>query len=353
MIQLKDNEIYRAELAKVSLACPDMTMLGGHSVLVTGATGLIGSAIVDLLSFLNETLDLKIRIYAAGRKIEKLTVRFDEPTHFLNYVEYDADRGLRFDQPVDYIIHAASNAQPGLYVSQPVETMVANFCGVRDLLEFAKNNQVKRVLYVSSSEVYGQKQEIGAFGENDYGHIDITNVRSSYAMSKRASETLCRAYWHEYHIDTVMVRPGHIYGPTAPTGDNRVVAQFAEMASRGEDLVMKSKGLQLRSYCHSLDCASAILMVLLKGASGESYNISNKHSVITIRQMAEMLAEKSQVSLRFDCPTSEEQMAFNPMNNSSLNAEKLESLGWVGCMDAESGLGEYVEILKEVAGRKV
>ena len=109
---------------------------------------------------------------------------------------------------------------------------------------------------------------------------------------------------------------------------------------------MKSAGTQLRSYCYCVDCASAILQILLYGRNGEAYNISNSSSVITIRRMAEILADAGNVQLLFEIPSAAEKAAFNPMDNSSLTSEKLESLGWKGLFTAEEGLSHTVNILK-------
>lgn len=112
--------------------------------------------------------------------------------------------------------------------------------------------------------------------------------------------------------------------------------------------MLKSEGRQIRSYCYSLDCASAILSVLTSGVDGEAYNISNKESIINIRQMSMCLAEAGEVELLFENPSKTEMTAFNPMDNSSLDSTKLESLGWKGIFGAKDGLEHTVRILKEI-----
>ena len=178
--------------------------------------------------------------------------------------------------------------------------------------------------------------------------MDILAVRSAYPMGKRAAETLCVGYASQYGVDVSIVRPGHIYGPTAQNSDNRVSSAFARQAAKGENIVMKSAGTQMRSYCHCIDCATATLAVLTRGQSGQAYNISNKNSIITIRQMAEMIARHASVELIMDLPSDAEKAAFNPMDNSSLNSEKLESLGWQGQFDAETGFDHTIRTLKEL-----
>jgi nucleoside-diphosphate-sugar epimerase len=233
-------------------------------------------------------------------------------------------------------------------VKEPVETMLSNFVGMKYLLDYTKERQVRRILYISSSEVYGQKETNKPSKTDDYGWIDILNSRSSYSIGKCATETLCISYYDEYGIDSVIIRPGHIYGPTALESDNRVSSVWAYSVARGQTIVMKSDGSQIRSYCYCLDSASAILKVLLKGESVKAYNISNPKSIITVRDMAEILAESADVELRLEMPTEEEKKGFNPMSNSSLDSTELLALGWRGLFDAKRGLSHTVEIIKEM-----
>ena len=244
------------------------------------------------------------------------------------------------------MIHAASNAHPSAYVSEPVETILGNIIGLNNLLSAAVKSGAKKVLYFSSSEIYGEKNNNDLYHEKDYGFVDILNSRSCYPSSKRASETLCVSYGQEYNIDTVIVRPGHIYGPTSGPWDSRAAAQFARFAANGENIVMKSEGLQLRSYMHALDCASAVITVLINGESGEAYNISNPRSVVTLREMAEELAKAGNVEIIFENPTDTERKGYNMMSNSALDSSKLEALGWEGVFDMKEGAEQTIRTLR-------
>lgn len=238
----------------------------------------------------------------------------------------------------DYVIHGAGNANPSAYASDPVGTMRGHIVGTNTMLSLAVRASAKRFLYISSSEVYGIKNDRCPFRENDYGYVDIQNPRAAYPCAKRAAETLCAAYREQYGVDTVTVRPGHIYGPPARDEDDRAIAQFLRCAVKGENIVMKSAGTQLRSYCLSLDCASAILTALINGAAGEAYNISNSASVVTIRDVAETIAEITGIRVVFEDPSLQELKGYNLMENSSLDASKLEALGWKACFGLKEGL---------------
>ena len=338
-------ETYARDMGEV-LERLDLKELYGSSVLVTGGLGLICSAVVDLLIASNQRDSANVQIYVADINEAFYSVRYGEYP-CVHYVRYDATKPLDFDFDVDYIIHGAGLASPELYVTKPVETMLSNFNGVLNLLEYAKAHGVRRMLYISSSEVYGQKETADAFEETKFGSIDVNAIRSSYSEAKRASEVLCKSYSSEYGVDTVMVRPGHIYGPTASPRDKRISSEFAYLAARGEKLEMKSLGLQKRSYVYCLDCASAILVALLKGQMGESYNIGHDE-VTSIRQMAGMLAEAGGVELIINQPTEEDLKRFNPMDNSSLQNEKIKAIGYRDTFSVKEGLEHTVAVLKEL-----
>ena len=348
---LYDQELWISDIDQVMDVLPELDQLTGKSVMITGAAGLICSAVVDILFRYNDTHEGKIQILAAGRWLEEMTVRFGDQVRRpdFTFVVYDASKtDNQLDVHADYIIHGASNAFPGLIVKEPVETMLGNFLGIKYLLDYAKEQNTKRVLYISSSEVYGKKEGSEPYKEGQYGFIDQLNPRNSYSVGKRAAETLCVSYADEYGVESVIVRPGHIYGPTASPHDNRVSSAWAYQAARGEDLVMKSDGAQIRSYCYCLDCASAILKVLLSGENCKAYNISNPGSIISIRQMAEILADKGRVRLLSEAATQEEKAGFNPMSNSSLDSTGLLKIGWKGMFDAETGFSHTVTLLKNI-----
>lgn len=348
---LYGNKQWISDIDRVSAVLPELKNLSGKSILITGAAGLICSSIVDILLRWNDINKSTIQIYAAGRWLEEMTNRFGDLVSRpdFHFVIYDAGRtDNELQCHADYIIHGASNAHPALVMKEPVETMMSNFLGMKFLLDYAKNEGAKRVLYISSSEVYGNKPGDQPYKEGEYGYIDLLNARNSYSVGKRAAETLCVSYAAEYGVESVIVRPGHIYGPTASPFDNRVSSAWAYQAARGEEIIMKSDGSQLRSYCYCLDCASAILKVLLKGENCCAYNISNPESIINIRKLGEILAEAGGVPLKMESASDDEKKSFNPMSNSSLESESLLDLGWHGYFDAKEGLFHTVSILKDI-----
>lgn len=349
-MRLLENNLWIADLDETAASLPELKELAGSRVLITGCSGLIGSAVMDLMIRWNAAHYQKILLFAAGRSTERIMSRFApfQNEAWFRAVSYDAVAPQNaLPSSCDFIIHGAGNASPEKIVKEPVETMVSNFWGLRNLLDHACRQKAHRLLFISSSEVYGKKAGILPYQEREYGYIDLLIPRNSYSVGKRAAETLCASYADEYGVDSVIVRPGHIYGPTASETDRRVSSAWAFAAAGGKDIVMKSDGSQLRSYCYCPDCASAILKVLLRGERVHAYNISNPASVISIRHMAEILAETAGVQLIMEEPDEQEKKAFNPMPNSSLDSTALLHLGWKGLFDARRGFSHTVQILRE------
>ena len=349
---LTKSDLYKEDINKIitSFDINNFTILRNKKLFITGCNGLICSAFVDLLWVLNKVHNLNISIYLASRNIEKTKKRFHFSTEKnIILVPYDATAPFSNNFNCDYYILGASNASPDLFIQEPVQTMTSNLFGLQEILNSTIRKNSK-ILYISSSEVYGQITKNTPLKEYDYGFMDILNPRSSYGMSKRAAETICSSYATQYASNIVIARPGHIYGPTANKNDKRVSSSFLFDAAKGKNLILKSKGEQIRSYTYCLDCASALLFILIYGKSCEAYNISNPLSICTIADMASYYAKYSGTQLSFDLPTLNETKEFNPMINSSLDSCKLESLGWKPFFSKEEGFEHSIRIIKELEG---
>ncbi len=348
MAEMIYDEKYEADIEKVLPYIPDLQKLFYKTILITGAAGMICSSIADILFYLNEKKQAGITICLAGRSRERMAQRFAAYKEGRDYtfVFFEAASNQELDVRADYVIHGASNANPAVFTAEPVETILGNINGTKTVLDAAAKYHAARVLYISSSEVYGNRGGREAHIESEYGSVDILNPRACYPSAKRLAETLCVSYQAEFGVDTVIVRPGHIYGPTITAGDTRASAQFSRNAARHENIVMKSAGLQLRSYCYTLDCASAILTILLRGERGEAYNISGEGCLATIREMAEALAEAGGVQIEYEQASDAEIKGYNLMSNSSLNGEKLKNLGWMPAFSLQEGAERTLALLR-------
>ena len=317
---------YKDDLIKVASLDLPWEKLEGCNILVTGATGLIGSCLVEAL------LSRKgghYQVYASGRNEERAKRRFSDFKNCSNFhfFRYDVTEPLQSDIEFHYIIDAASNASPNFFATKPVEVIKSNIEGVCHLLDYGMGHNLKRFLYISTGEVYGEGDG-RAFTEDYSGYVDCTKPRSCYPSSKRASETLCASYSSEYGLDVVIARPSHTYGPYFTESDNRVYAQFIRNVLNGDDIIMKSTGSQFRSWCYVVDCVSALLHVLLKGKNGEAYNIADQSSNISIKDLAEMIAHIGDKKVVIQLPDEVEKAGYNVVKKSVFSTSKLEFLGW-------------------------
>ena len=341
---IKDSKTYQNSIKQIA---SEITVSGGN-IMITGATGLIGSCIVDVLLASNFYYGKSFKIFALGRNREKLAIRFGEDEN-LNFVVRDVTESIGIDD-LDFIIHTASNADPRSYALYPAETILTNILGAKSVLDYCKNKKT-RVLFTSTFEVYG-KLEQDFYAEDEYGIIDLNMIRSCYPESKRTAEMLFKSYADEYGVDCVIARLSSIYGPTMKDDDSKAHAQFIKNGIAGEDIVLKSKGTQKRTYCYVMDAVSGLLAVLFNGKSGEAYNVANENSIATIADVAHAVADYAGTKVIFDLPDEIESKGFSKPQNCVLINEKIKSLGWSGRYDLKTGIAETMTILKETLCQK-
>lgn len=300
--------------------------LSGKNVLVVGATGLIGGAVVDVLM---RRGPLDFDVYACGRNEERARRRFSAwwPNPRFHFLKHDVTSPWEETVDFHFVIDTASGASPQLYVSDPVGIIRANILGVDRLLDNGRRHGMEKFVYVSSGEVYGEGDG-RAFTEDYSGYVDPMSVRSCYPSSKRAAETLCVAYAHKFGVDVSVARPSHVYGPCFTEGDKRVYAEFIRDVIGGDDIVMKSDGMKFRSWCYVVDCASALLYILLKGESGKAYNIADESSNKTIRELAIMVADIGGRRLRVELPPDAAATGGTPITKAVFDTSRLRGLGW-------------------------
>lgn len=302
--------------------------LSGCNILVTGATGLIGAAVVRIL--MSEQARWGYIVYASGRNEEyakKLYAAYEGNPGY-RFIRHDVTEEWSGEVDFHYIIHLASGATPSVMASNPVGVMHANIYGTDHLLRYGMQHHMKRMLYVSSSEVYGKSEDGHIFTENESGYVDSMQPRSCYPSAKRATETLCACYASQYGLDIVVARPSYVYGGDFSENDNRVWAQFIRNGAKGEDIVLKSAGLQRRSWIYVDDCAVALLYILLRGENGNAYNVANDEGNCSIRELAEIVAEITGRKVVCGEASEAEIKGSAPNRQATFDTQKLKSLGW-------------------------
>lgn len=315
--------------------------------LITGATGLIGSVMIKCLLALNSRRNIGIKVVAVVRDLEKAIRLFGDKNECLqflhiNLLDLSADK---INLKVDYVIHLACPTASKFFVDHPVETFRTSIEGTISVLDYAKKCQVESMVMASSLEVYGTNETDKWITEEFQGYVNPIEVRSSYNMGKRAAECLCHAYAKQYDVPVKIARLTQTTGAGIAKDDNRVIAQFSRLAAEGKDIVLHTKGESARPYCYTTDVVSAFLFILLKGISGEAYNVANEDTYISARGMAEYLKKyfNSAINIRIELS---EDMGYAPVTKLRLSTKKLQSIGWspkVGNYEMYNRLIDYLK----------
>lgn len=334
------NSLYLTDLDTISSL--NISFLKEKKILITGASGLIGSFLVDFLVYLNLFKNTNIQIYPVFSSEKSYTNRFGSYTYtdFLRPLIHDITIPFKLNFSPDFIVHAAGHAHPKLYITNPVETFDINFIGTKNILELQKG-QGSKSIFLSSFEVYGNNQQEINLEENSLGLIDFNRIRSCYPLSKVASENLCKCFVYEYDSDISILRLGYIYGPTVNLNSSKADVQFLNNALIGKDIILLSTGSQKRSYCYVADAISAILCLLEKGGKGESYNLSVPDGNITLRDFASILAEISDVNVI--CKNKESIMDYQ---NAIMSSDKIKKIGWRSLFTTKEGISHTFYIKK-------
>ncbi|MBO5032904.1 MAG: NAD-dependent epimerase/dehydratase family protein [Lachnospiraceae bacterium] len=349
-MNLQTNKIYQSDIIQASQAAIPWEQLSGRTILITGATGMIASVMIDILMYRNQSIleqGQEVHIIAVSRNQEKAKKRFalywDNP--YFTYISHDITTPLPELGVVHYMLHAASNTHPRAYATDPIGTITANVQGTYQLLEYAVNHQCERFFFFSSVEIYGEnRKDVDKFDEAYLGYIDCNTVRAGYPESKRLGESLCNAFAAQKGQDFVIGRFSRVYGPTMAAEDSKAIAQFIKKAVAGEDIVLKSAGNQLYSYTYVVDAATAAFYVLLLGESRSAVNIADGSSDIMLKDLAALLAEKAGTRVIFELPDAVEQAGYSTATKAVLDGSKLEQLGWRACTSIEEGIEKTIFI---------
>ena len=320
--------------------------LNNKRILITGASGMIGSTLIRMLLEYSREEQANIQIVGIGRNRETAKEQLKDMmdvTEF-SYVSADINSPLENMGSFDYMIHCASNTHPRQYSTEPIGIIMTNVLGTKNLLDYAAEHGTKRFVFLSSVEIYGENRgDVENFSEDYLGYIDCNTLRSGYPEGKRLGESMCNAYAKEKGIDFVIPRLSRTYGPSLLGTDSKAISQFIHKAVSGEDIILKSKGNQLFSYTYSEDAAAAILFIMLKGNSGEAYNVSDAESVITLADLAQILADIGGTKVIFELPDEVEKAGYSTATKAVLDATKLESLGWSARVHMREGLERTVK----------
>lgn len=340
MDMLRDDRVFQEDLAGI-LRDPAVPWdeLRGRTVFITGATGLIGYTLTCALLQYSLERGGNIRVIALVRDRKRAEEKFADwlaadgagPV----FLEGTAENGPEVSEPLDYIVHCACPTSGAYFLERPVETVETIYAGTKYALELARKKAARGMVFLSSMEVYGEIRDRRRLSETDLGYIDISLPRSCYPEGKRLAESLCCAYEKEYGVPVTIARLAQTFGPGVDRSDQRVFSHIARRALAGENIRLDTDGSKENMYLYTMDAASAILLLLVKGKRGAAYNAANEASYCSIREMAELAVKtlghgKGIVEVNAGQGDVEK---YPPKSYCRLDVSGLRELGWRARID--------------------
>lgn len=344
------SEVVQNDLRKVAEEFMPWGKLNDKTCLVTGSNGMIATYIVYFLMFLNREYGMNIHVIALSRnriKSEELFVDFLTDLNFEIMIQ-DVCNSINYVGGIDYIFHFAGNSSPYCIKNDPVGIMKSNLIGTINVLELARKKSVKKVLFASTREVYGENLKEERLTESSFGHLNCLDARSCYPESKRAAETLCESYHLQYGIPFNTVRIAHAYGPGMRLeNDGRVMADLLNYVMHEQNIILKSNGNAKRAFCYVSDVLSGLMYILLFGENGEAYNLANENEEISIKGLAELIIKMipgSNLKVEYDIPLKQSSL-YCRYKRVGLDVNSLKKLGWKPFISLQNGL---INVLKSV-----
>lgn len=352
-MKIYENQLYLSDVKTIAEMNLPWQKLQDSSILISGASGLVGSFLIDVLMMRNKQYGLNCKVFALGRNAQRAKDRFEycwDDDNFL-FVSHDINFPLTIEgvEKVDYVLHLASNTHPVAYSTEPISTITTNIIGTQNMLDFAVSHESKRMAFASSNEIYGENRgDVEKFEEDYCGYIDCNTLRAGYPESKRCGEALCQAYKSQKGLDIVIPRLTRSYGSTLLQTDTKAMSQFIKKAIAGENIVLKSDGNQYYSYTYVADAVSGLLTVLLLGENGEAYNIADEASDIKLKDLAKVIADIAGTEVVFELPDAVESAGYSKATKARLSNNKIALLGWKANYSINEGIKNTINIIKEV-----
>ena len=268
----------------------------------------------------------------------------------IDFISHDVNVEFDFDFQVDYLFHLASSADPTNILNKPVDIIKANTIGLINALEFSRKNNTK-LIFASTREVYGKVEDKEEIYEGDLGIIDQMGTRACYPESKKMAECLINSYNLQYNVPFTIFRIAHSYGPGMPiNNDGRIMSDLIGNVVRNENIILKSDGSALRTFCYLTDLISGLLYGTFVGENNELYNLSNEEEEISILNLSNLLVSifpTKNLTVTYKKATKEQQAAYCSFKRTKMNTDKLRKLGWKPKVSLKDGLEKTVNSFKK------
>ncbi len=334
----------------------EFSMLAGKRLLITGGAGFLGYYLVQSALHWNDHFAgaAKIRLTVVDnyfRGVPGWLKPLSGRKHDLALVQHDIVKPLPAEfGDFESIIHAAGIASPIIYRRHPIETMDANIDGLRHLLEYAKRRKQEGrpfdgFLFFSSSEIYGDPTPDRIPTSEDYrGNVSCTGPRACYDESKRYGETLCVNFARVHGLPIKSARPFNNFGPGLKISDGRVIPDFARSVIAHQDIVMLSDGSPTRTFCYITDAVTGYYKILVRGGSGEAYNIGVEKPEISMLELARLMTSLAKELFGYKGKVVHQQSADqqylvdNPNRRCPVIEKARSHLGYAPAVPLEEGL---------------
>ena len=324
----------------------DAGKLSGKTLLITGGAGVLGNYFLLTIEFLNKNvLEKPCRAISADNFITGVSYRVKEGPNF-KAIKHDVKEPLKVEEDIDYLIHLAGIASPRFYRKYKIETIDVGTLGTKNMLELAKEKNVKSMLFFSSSEVYGDPEpKFVPTPEGYNGNVSCIGPRSNYDESKRLGETFCRAYFEMHKVPVKMIRPFNIYGPGMRMDDYRVIPNFVAKIFNGEPIPVYGEGDNTRTFCYVSDAMTGFFKVLLAdNLNGEPFNVGNEDNEISMENLAKVMAEifDNKVQIEKTSGLNDAYTTGDPKRRCP-ELTKIRKLGYEPKVDLKTGIKRFIE----------
>ena len=310
------------------------------NVLVTGGAGFLGSWICEVL------VEQQAKVICLDNLVSGLQSNI---SHLMDkdnfkFIQHDITKPIFFNEKIDIVMHLASRASPFEFEKYPIQILKANTLGIWVALGITKKHGA-RLLYTSTSEVYGKAEEIPT-SEEYRGNVNPIGPRSCYDEAKRCGESYVIAYKMQHGLDTRIARIFNTYGPRmrAEGVYGRVIPRFIEQTLSNKLITIFGDGSQTRSFCYVTDQVEGLLkLALSEEAKGEVVNIGSDKE-ITILELAKLIQELTNSSSEI---IFKELPKDDPLRRKPDITKAKEILGWEPKVELKEGLLKMIEWFKE------